>query len=404
MPLDSDVALLGTGAAPLAAASRLLAEGKSVLILNPDWDFFIEDSELSLDPLWPQDPKTLKPKRLMKSSPDHALQELKPVFPGALEIWPRSGDEGYHDRQAPHVRLRSRLWIQSSERWSAIEDMYVEAADANLKPQILEGIAALKRFPGYASRAPREYETKGVLLPKMIDVDVSRYRNGLLEFVRERLAPERIVTGMAQLELAPDGLRFYSGGSPRTARLRDGIIVFWTPRLSRWVLSQAKRLEVKPLLPRGVRLWEEWSLVSRESLDPSIIGGFEDMTVVAEVEGAPNLEVAPLARLAVFKPGPLIPVESSRGVASLGETHWASSDSFASLSRLCNGFLGWEKFSVRSMKPRAIFEWQKEQHWQLFQGSYRAEVVCGCDGPLTKVLRRARQASERMLDSGRLSL
>ena len=36
MPFDSDVALLGTGVAPLVAANHLLAQGKSVLLLNPD--------------------------------------------------------------------------------------------------------------------------------------------------------------------------------------------------------------------------------------------------------------------------------------------------------------------------------------------------------------------------------
>ncbi len=51
MTFDSDVALFGTGVAPLVAANHLLVQGKSVLLLNPDWDFFLEDSELPLDPM-----------------------------------------------------------------------------------------------------------------------------------------------------------------------------------------------------------------------------------------------------------------------------------------------------------------------------------------------------------------
>jgi predicted oxidoreductase len=39
-PFDSDFALIGTGVAPLVAASSLISQGKSVLVLNPDFFFF----------------------------------------------------------------------------------------------------------------------------------------------------------------------------------------------------------------------------------------------------------------------------------------------------------------------------------------------------------------------------
>ena len=52
-PHDSDVALIGTGIAPLIAAAHLISQGKRVLVLNPDFDFFLEDSELPLDPMLP---------------------------------------------------------------------------------------------------------------------------------------------------------------------------------------------------------------------------------------------------------------------------------------------------------------------------------------------------------------
>ena len=77
---SADDALLGTGIAPLVAANHLLAQGKSVLLLNPDRDFFLEDSELPLDPLLQGLPD---PKRLTRSSPEQALAELRPDFPGA---------------------------------------------------------------------------------------------------------------------------------------------------------------------------------------------------------------------------------------------------------------------------------------------------------------------------------
>ena len=81
MSFDSDVAVLGTGIAPLVAANFLLAQGKSVLLLNPDWDFFLEDSELPMDPLIPNIPN---PIRLTRSLPSHTLDTLRPNFPGAI--------------------------------------------------------------------------------------------------------------------------------------------------------------------------------------------------------------------------------------------------------------------------------------------------------------------------------
>ena len=38
--LDSDVVLLGNGVASLVAANHLVSQGYSVLLLNPDDDFF----------------------------------------------------------------------------------------------------------------------------------------------------------------------------------------------------------------------------------------------------------------------------------------------------------------------------------------------------------------------------
>jgi hypothetical protein len=395
MSFDSDVALLGTGVAPLIAAKRLLEEGKSVLLLNPDWDFFQEDSELPLDPLWPTTPETLSPQRLLKASAEHVLAELRPEFPGPIESWPRqaSGPSDYHDELAPHVRYRDRLWIRGvepSEEWEAIEDMYVEASDAGLNPQVLEGLLAYKRFPGAPGRVPGDESWRGVLVPRMSDVDVSRYRNGLLEFVRDRLDPSRIVCAATQIEVIPDGIRFHAGGTPKTARLKQGMLVFWTPRLSSWVLSQAKRDEIEPeCAPLGIRLWEEWSLVSREKLDPGIIGSFHDLAVWAEIEGVPTDDLATMSRLSVLRPGPLMGLDAMTQAKS-----WAGADSFDDLSRLCHEFLRWEKFSIRALKPRGIFEWASRKPWTMLEDLTPLKIVPACDGPIVDVVRAAREACE----------
>ncbi len=396
MSLDSDIALLGTGVAPLVAANLLIAQGKSVLLLNPDWDFFLEDSELPLDPLIHGQ---LNPKRIVQSSPENALAQLRPDFPGPIEFWSEHVERtGYHDPIAPHVRQRGRLWITSQDRpsrwnWEKLEDFYVEASDSNLNPQILDGLSAARRFPGFSAKTANH---RGLYLPKLSDVDTVRYRNGLLEFVRERVAPDRVVCAINQLEWMPEGIRFHSKGSLKTAKLRMGMLAFWTPRLSPWILSQAKSAEVTPLLPSGVRLWEQWVLNSRELPDPHTVGMYNDMIVWSDVEGQPSKQSgATLPLLSILRAGPLVDLNQLN--LPQGGLSWASADSFDSLSNLCHDFLKWEKFTIHALKARAIFEWNQEKKWLLSTSDPKIEVVPACDGPLVDVVRAARSACDHLL-------
>ncbi len=392
MPLDSDVAILGTGVASLAAANLLISQGISVLLLNPDRDFFLEDSELPLDPLIYG---KLSAQKILRNSPENALKFLRPDFPGAIEYWSGTTPmDGYHDPSAPHVRQRGRLWISSANSsvqrpWEALEDFYVEASDADLHPQLFDDWVTIQRFPGCSSHS---LHMKGLFVPKLCDVDTVRYRNGLLEFVRERLPEEKFINGVTQLEWMPEGIRFHSDGTLKTAKLRKKMLAFWTPRLTPWILYQAKTAEIKPKLPIGARLWEDWLLNSREAPDPQTIGTFNNMIVWAHSEGAPSKD-SPTPLLAILRAGPLIQLEEIH----LPKSGGISSDSFKSLSDLCHGFLKWESFSIRSLKTRIIFEWDDEVKWLLSKSEPLIEVIPACDGPLVDVVRVARSACEPIL-------
>jgi hypothetical protein len=402
MSFDSDVALIGTGLAPLIAASYLLNQGKSVLLLNPDFDFFLENSELPIDPLLPVGQKTLRAERIQGSLPESALKELRPFFPGPVEFWSEGASfSGYHDPMAPHVRSRSRLWVSnipavSPKSVELFEELYVHASDKGLNPQILEGIPASSRFPGIS--LPQDLD-RGFLIPKLCDVDVPRYRNGVLEFVRERLGRERMINEATQIELMPGGLRFYWEGSPRTARLAEGVLVFWTPKLSKWILGQAKQFEATPRQPLGLRLWEQWSMVSRDELDPGVVGSFnDDLVVWAETEGLPAK--GSLFQLSVLRAGELMNGEKSPGAAQ--SMSWASKETLSKLSALCHGFLRWDRFSVRSMTPRMILEWDavdgKPPVWDLKKPNEENDavrVITACDGPIIDVVRNVRLACEK---------
>jgi hypothetical protein len=401
-PFDSDVALIGTGLAPLVAAHHLLSQGKSVLVLNPDFDFFLEDSELSLDPLLPLTGDGLDPKRLTANLPEQVLAQLRPSFPGSVETWASGVMEsaGFHDPQAPHVRQRSRLWItgdaarDAQEQWELLEDAYVGFSDAGLNPKILDGLQAARRFPGFSATSGAY---RGLLLPKLCEVDVSRYRNGVLEFVRERLGHERFVLSAGQIEVMPGGVRFHSEGKAHTARVRDQILVFHTPRMTSWILKQAKRAEVTPRLPKGIRLWEQWALISRDDLDPEVIGTFSNLVVWAEVEGSPS-SAGVLNRLAVLRAGPLVDVrDNPADKITEASENWFSQESLLSLSSLCYDFLKWNRFSVRSMKPRAILEWGETHHWEFKVSEARVKVVTACDGPIFNVVRVAQEVAQEAM-------
>ncbi len=421
MRFDSDVALLGTGLAPLIAASRLLSEGKSVLLLNPDRDFFLEDSELSLDPCLPAlGSGSLRVERLEAHLPEQAFEVLSPLYPGSIEMWPARANDSdvYHDSSAPHLRARSRLFTGFGQEFARFEDFYVEMEDAGLHPQLLEGLQAGKRFPGVAVASE---SVRGVLVPRICDVDVIPYRNGVLEFVRERLAPgqsERLLCGVSQVEVMPGGVRFRAGGAAHTARINDGILVFWTPRLTPWILAQAKRAEIPSdefarMMPAGLRHWEEWSLVSRTAIDPGVVGVTRDLAVWAEIEGSPQRRDASSTpalselehRLTVLRGGRL----QSVGSASSGGESWVSAESFEALGELLQGFLKWERFSVRAMRPRSIHDWGEpagvRESTDPRQTLARVlslrdpfvQLVSHCDGPIVDVVRSARDAAEALL-------
>lgn len=241
---------------------------------------------------------------------------------------------------------------------------------------------------------------RALMASRLADVDVSRYRNGVLEFIRERVGSAGVICDASPIELIPEGVRFRSQGMARTARARS-TLVFWTPRLSGWVLAQAKRPKREEIVlprPLGVRLWEQWSILSRDEVDPAVVGIWEGRLVVwADGEGAPGTR-----QLAVLRSGPLVSLDALQG-PQLGAS-WASSDSFDLLVSFCNEFLHWEKCTVRGMKPRAIFEWEpstatlapltnRESH-----SEDSVLVVPKCDGPLRDVVETARLACDRVLN------
>jgi hypothetical protein len=136
--------------------------------------------------------------------------------------------------------------------------------------------------------------------------------------------------------------------------------------------------------------------MSRDPLEPGVVGIFGDEFVLwAETEGSPS---GLLDRLSVLRAGPLVGLDEL--VSPRTGANWASEDSFEALSRLCHDFLKWEKFSVRAMMPRLIFEWDSPSPWELRKAASdedRLLVIPGCDGPIMDVVRTASSAVENLI-------
>lgn len=403
MRLDSDVVLIGTGVAPLIAAHEFIQNGKTVLILNPDYDFFAENSELPFDPLWPIAGPNLSFERIKRASLDGVLESVRLGYPGSIEVWPNTKG-GFQNELAPFIRTRSRLWMRSlnDEDWAKLEDVSVEAMDAGMKPQFFEGISAFSRFPGAsAARATTADRHQALHFPKFGDVDVNRFRIGIREFMRERLGEDRMVVGASPIEISSDGVRYRKSGTACSVRVNDGVLIFWTPALTSWILNLALESGVKPELPHGIRVWEEWSLLSKDPVDPSILGQFEEMIAGFEGEGDPTKQ--DLRRIGVLRAGPLLGVTDrfeSGSTAMLDS--FASSESFNRISIFCHEFLKWPTFTVRSVRPRLIFEWEKEPHsFILGRKGFETRVFTGADGALASVASTSRQVVKRFLDESK---
>lgn len=410
MQSESDVVLVGNGLATLIAARQLHDSGKQVTIINPDWDFFQEDSELSLDPFWLETLGEESVGRLRSNLFESTLEILRPSFPGSLEYWQGEGSDQreYYDLTAPHVRARDRVWIVSEHHlaqgrsaafWEKVEGLYLGASDARMDPKTYDGLLAAKRIPGFSGEHADDY--KAVAIPRLADVDVDRYRNGILEFLYERIG-DSVIRSAEQIELTKEGLKLFSPSlgvsGLRTFSVRSAVVIFWTPRLTHLVrrsIDSLERLDSR-MRPEGIRVLEEWTLGSREPLDPSTVGSFEGAVVWAGVSGRPD-EKIPSYELSVLRSGPLLELKEQPSASGMT---WASKESFEQLNRLTQEFLGWEHFSVRSMKPRSVFEWGQDST-ESVQISHPSQIntfiVPQCDGPIAGVVQTAQKLVERIL-------
>jgi hypothetical protein len=387
---QTDYVLVGTGAAPLLAAQRLLARGESVMILNPDTDFFLENSELPLDLMNFESPTTDISKRFNNNLPEQVYRDLIPEFPGALEMWKiedlERSQAAYQVQTAPWIRYRHRLWVApaGSSGVDRVESLYLRALDLGWKPKWLEGVSLAKRFPGFSGRNLEDRNIDqwvGFMGPRFGDIDVARYRSGLLEFVREKLGQQDVFTSARILDADSKGVRYQlASGPPATIEVNRALVYFWTPKLERQLRSDLEQRQPRLLADfEGSivkQLWEEWDLLSRDPVNPDVVAQIEGLRLWSNGDGAPPPEGWNSLKL----------MRREQSAKLLGP------GSFQEVSRLAFQILGWDRFTVRNVTPRLLYRWVMTAPIEYESNGLRTVIVRACDGPLHWIAGKIRRA------------
>ena len=386
----ADYVLIGTGVAPLMAAQQLSGRGHSVTILNPDSDFFLENSELPLDLMNFESPTTDISKRFSNNLPEQVYRDLIPEFPGALEMWREEDDtqdvHNFRVESAPWIRYRHRLWVVPSDSPGVdrLESLYLRALDLGWKPKWLEGVSLAKRFPGFSGRnleARNIDRWVGFMGPRFGDVDVARYRSGLLEFVREKLGRDNILTSAHLLDVDSKGVRFQlSSGLPVNIEVGRAVLYFWTPKLERQLRANLEKYQPRLLneFEASVirQLWEEWDILSRDPVNPYVVAQIEGLRVWSNGDGMPP-------------PGGWNSIKLMRREQS---AKLLGLESFQEVSRLGFEILGWDRFTVRSVSPRVLYRWKSTAPIEYDSDGLRTFIIRACDGPLHWIAGKIRRA------------
>lgn len=390
-----DYVLVGTGVAPLFAAQRILNRGERVAVLNPDTDFFLEGSELPLDLLHFKAMDANMQSRFANNLSEQIYRDLIQEYPGALEIWKPeiseigSSQKNFQVSSAPWIRQRNRVWVapSGSESASKVESLYLQALEMNWKPKWLEGVSLAKRFPGFSThKLTGRISEKwiGFVGPRLGDVDVERYREGLLEVVQERLVhhseTKLLLTQASVLEVDQRGVRYQlPTGSPQNIEVVKKVIFFWTPKLEKMIKGLLEKNA--PRLFAGLdqtfskKYWEEWEILSRENLDPSVVGHYESIRIWASGEGAPTSEGWKTLKI----------------LRRVADTDRFNSQSFKEVSSIILQFLGWSHYTVRNLKTRVFYRWKDESLLQWSTGRSQVLVMRSCDGPLHWIAQQVRK-------------
>ncbi len=402
---ETEFVVLGTGLAPLVVARKLMEQGRDVLVVNPERDFFLEDSEFPIDPVLAPDSRRIDDAWFARHDPEKVFRRLSSIFPGPLDMVDLEHRDHAPGTRGESFQIRGQLWVEPrpsqtlgelATHWNDIENFYVKALGAKRSVREVDGAAVGFRFPG-ANRERFQSTQRALWVAGACELAVDSFRAAMLDFVRERLGPDRLVFQPSQVAFEGDSFRLRREGRVERWRVREGMLVFWTPRLTHWLeeLEWDRWLKAPALL----RLWEEWVLNSRDPIGPMTIGCFDNCLVWGEPD-PPNALSG--GRLHVLRRGETAPFGWGARPAR-PRVQAASLHAFEDLSVLCHDFLEWQSFTVAALRPRVIFEAGKSggpAFAELKAAGVTLTVATDAAGGVAEVCENALTHAERMLGQG----
>lgn len=345
--LQAQVALIGSGMAPLIVMRNLVQDGYRVVLINPLRDFFVEQSELPLD--WEND----DPLEAVRTS-------FSRDFPGPLEDC---------DFSIKSRIIASQPSTEKKVSWEDLEALYLKKSLQNKVPaQILDASGVRSRFP----LVPKTTELlRGVAFSKSWTVDVDRFRHAVLQLVRERVDRSHVLSDVQDVEYMPGGVRFFHQGESLSVSVEKQTLIFSTPGIARLSQNWLRRFQSERFvgLPPPAREWKRWRIVSREAARLDALGVFGATACWANLREPTLLNV----------------------IEQVGERSRFEQADLSELRSLCVSFLGWDKFSVRELHACRVYDWSQTPKLNVKALDDRCAWVGRSDGNLFQVVEHATQ-------------
>ena len=198
-----------------------------------------------------------------------------------------------------------------------------------------------------------------------------RTETDFTRFLRENHASE-IRVGAQPIVIQPEWVQFQTPRGPETIAVRRGAVIFWSPAIAPWVRNLARTLEITPAAQPRRQLFEEYRIVSKETIDAGTIGTRDHFSSWAEF----NVDRSPA------------PASLLRVLRKVPESSPFTEASFLDLKRWITEFLSWDDFKIRGMRSRSAAipgsgisaeRWKSER--------LRIDVRYACDGPILRSIR-----------------
>lgn len=379
---EYDCVVIGTGLAPLASAKKLIENGKSVLVLNPDQEFFNENTELPFNPILLNLDDVNLEEKIINQKSEQLFNLLNPEYPGSVDIWPES-KLGFYDRQVPRIFSRERVWVtQKNENNQKL-------LSKNFK--LIDGIKVAYLIPGASPQKLKNSDSLfGVYTQNYADVEVDKYQIGFLRYINEKLSKKDIHYGVWSIDFTKNGLHFHTKDGRFSVLVKGSVHIFWTPRLMSLLSSFLKKHSKEFIDPLGRRPYVQWTLKSKEKINPKYSAVIKNAFLLAKITDDSDENA-----LSLFIKESYLETDYRKAK----ETLFCGEGTFKKTAQLLEEFLGWQKFTLSNLKVFYCTEWtDKKNQIQIKNHNYKINISKFSDGFIGDVLKTGIQAAESVLN------